>query len=136
MQAIRIATYLPKFHRQYIAELVAIRDTWISPESSKKYLEYEAGTFAGNVAKIEPGRYISLIFLGEDGIPFTHLHTYSAAAKALYKHHIGKDFKIEVDKGKKLGLQADLFENVELDQKESEYDNFKKWRNTCNNEVV
>ena len=136
MQAIKIASYLPKFHRQYIAELVAIRDIWTSHETSKKYLEYETGTFAGDVTKIEPGRYISLIFIGEEGIPFTHLHPYSAAAKALYKHQIGKDFRVEVKRCERPLKQVDLFDDIESGQQISEYDNFKKWRNSCNNEVV
>ena len=136
MQSIKVDFYLPKFQSQYIAELVAVKDMLINNETSKKYLEYESGTFAGDVVKIEPGRYIQLVFLGEKGIPFTHLRPYSAAAKALYKHQVGKDFKIDTDKGKGLNLQADLFDDVELKGEESEYDSFKKWRKACNSEVV
>lgn len=138
MQAIKIESYLPKFYRQYAAELVAVRDIWIELGSSKKLLEYQFGTYSGYPPNFKPGHYLSLVFLGEDGIPFTHLHPYSAAAKALYNHQAGKSFRIEIEKKEacEVSKQVNLFDLDGLNQEKSEYENFKKWRESCKNEVV
>jgi hypothetical protein len=89
---IKFSHAYPKLHRQTSATLldILLRDR---SELTKNFIEYDT-VYAGGHYPLPSGRYMVLLFLGNDLIPFTTVRSFSQEKFLYYNRYVGKIFDI------------------------------------------
>lgn len=88
----------PKLHNQTSATLldVILRDR---SELTKNFIEYDT-VYAGGHFPLPPGRYLVLLFLGNDLIPFTTVRPFTQEKFLYYNRWVGDVFDIIIESTK------------------------------------
>lgn len=104
MNKIKFSKIYPKLWGQTQAKLIAVEDITIDENTDKDLIEYDTKASDGSYYKLNKGKYIQLIFLGNKNIPFCTIRSkYGASAPFLrdyidkteyYKSKIGEMFDI------------------------------------------
>ena len=92
-----------KLHGQRKAALLAVARITIDRSGRwDKLLDYDTLTVDGSRYQIKPGRYVQLVFCGDEGIPFTTLRPDTPARGGMaskydyYNSLVGEHFRIEI----------------------------------------
>lgn len=89
---IKFSHKYPKLHEQTSARLLTLAIQNKS-DLSEKFLEYDTA-YEGGHYPLKDGKYMVLVFLGNELIPFTTVRSYSEEKFEYYKSGIGATFKI------------------------------------------
>jgi hypothetical protein len=98
---IRFSHNYPKLHGQTSAILIELAVVDRST-LTEKFIEYDT-VFDGGYYPLPPGRYVVLVFLGNEFIPFTTVRGFSAIKYGYYHDGIGHKFDIEIVANPKAG---------------------------------
>ena len=103
MYRIRFSHDYVKLHGQRKAVLLAVVRITIDRSGRwDKLLDYDTLTVDGSRYPIKPGRYVQLVFCGDDGIPFTTIRPDTPAKGEMaakfdyYNNLVGQHFRIEI----------------------------------------
>jgi len=84
----------PKLHGQKSAILLAVEFCGRS-DLTEKFIEYDTAYLGGNYP-LPPAKYLVLVFLGDEMIPFTTVRRWTEEKFRYYYNSIGKVFNMEV----------------------------------------
>lgn len=92
---IKFSHVYPKLHEQTSATLldIILRDR---SELHKNFIEYDT-VYAGGHFPLPPGRYMVLLFLGNNLIPFTTVRPFTQEKFLYYNRSIGEIFDIIIN---------------------------------------
>lgn len=103
MLKIRFSHDYPKLAGQSKARLLYVGRFTYDPydERSRALIEYDTRTCNGGHYDLRRGRYVLLLFLGDNGIPFTTIRPiigmYGRDKRKYYNEHIGEEFEVVIE---------------------------------------
>jgi len=89
---IKFSHQYPKLHGQTSARLLRI-ELWDRSELSDKFVEYDT-VYDGGHYPLPDDRYMVMVFIGNDLIPFTTVRKWTDEKFKLYQSEIGSIFTI------------------------------------------
>ena len=88
---IKMANHYYKVKRQHTATLLAVREFFLD-ERNTTYGNYERASEESSDGCMGGGKYAQLIFIGDKGIPFSHLEDIKYIEA--HKRNIGMEYEI------------------------------------------